>query len=208
MRIVTGGSAGSVGAASQAAVSQERLLCGKQACWDLAPLLQRLETAGAPLPLSAGRQQAGLRQPRMRSCLREVQTLAAMPAHRHIVGQYRAWQEGGHLYIQMQLCERGSLAHIIRAQAQPVCCVPGTRALWQSAGQAAPAGQALDSSTCLQGRLTEPQAWQVLWQVAQACPHCPCHLAAGPPPFPPACPLMCGLRRAFTCYTCTRSSTW
>ena len=31
----------------------------------------------------------------------------------NIVGQYRAWQQGGHFYIQMELCEGGSLAQLL-----------------------------------------------------------------------------------------------
>ena len=54
--------------------------------------------------------------PGCRSCLREIQCLAGMPAHRHIVGHYRAWQEAGHFYIQMDLCEHGTLTQLIRKQ--------------------------------------------------------------------------------------------
>lgn len=41
--------------------------------------------------------------------LREIKAVAALPAHSNIVGQYRAWQEAGHFYIQMDYCEGGSL---------------------------------------------------------------------------------------------------
>ena len=53
------------------------------------------------------------------SCLKEIQCLAGMPAHRHIVGHYRAWQEAGHFYIQMDLCEHGTLAQLIHMQVSP-----------------------------------------------------------------------------------------
>ena len=53
------------------------------------------------------------------SCLKEIQCLAGMPAHRHIVGHYRAWQEAGHFYIQMDLCEHGTLAQLIHLQVGP-----------------------------------------------------------------------------------------
>ena len=39
--------------------------------------------------------------------------VAALPAHDNIVGQYRAWQQGGHFNIQMELCEGGSLAQLL-----------------------------------------------------------------------------------------------
>ncbi|KFM25991.1 putative protein kinase [Auxenochlorella protothecoides] len=42
-------------------------------------------------------------------CLREVRAVAALPAHANIVSQYRAWQEGGHFHIQMDLCQGGTL---------------------------------------------------------------------------------------------------
>ena len=54
------------------------------------------------------------------SCLREIQCLAGMPAHRHIVGHYRAWQEAAHFYIQMDLCENGTLTHCIQQQVGPL----------------------------------------------------------------------------------------
>ena len=39
--------------------------------------------------------------------------VAALPAHENIVGQYRAWQQGGHFNIQMELCEGGSLDQLL-----------------------------------------------------------------------------------------------
>ncbi|GAB4813157.1 hypothetical protein N2152v2_000203 [Parachlorella kessleri] len=48
-------------------------------------------------------------------CLREISAVSALPAHPNIVGQYRAWQEGGHFYIQMDLCDGGSLHQLIAA---------------------------------------------------------------------------------------------
>ena len=40
--------------------------------------------------------------------------VAALPEHDNIVGQFRAWQQEGHFYIQMDLCEGGSLAHLLQ----------------------------------------------------------------------------------------------
>ena len=58
------------------------------------------------------------------SCLREIECVAALPAHPHIVGQYRAWQQQGHFYIQMELCEGGTLAAQLRqARALTVAAI-------------------------------------------------------------------------------------
>jgi serine/threonine protein kinase len=47
-------------------------------------------------------------------CLREIRAVSALPAHPNIVSQYRAWQEGGQFYIQMDYCEGGSLQQLIQ----------------------------------------------------------------------------------------------
>lgn len=47
-------------------------------------------------------------------CLREIRAVAALPPHQNIVGQYRAWQEGGHFYLQMDFCSGGSLQRLIQ----------------------------------------------------------------------------------------------
>lgn len=52
-------------------------------------------------------------------CLREIKAVSALPAHPNIVGQYRAWQEGGHFYIQMDYCEGGSLNQNVYPAAGP-----------------------------------------------------------------------------------------
>lgn len=49
-----------------------------------------------------------------RRCLHEIQAVAGLPPHPNVVGQYRAWQQGGHFYIQMDLCEGGSLQQLLR----------------------------------------------------------------------------------------------
>ena len=61
-------------------------------------------------------------------CLREIRAVAALPAHENIVGQYRAWQEGGHFYIQMDYCEGGSLDQLIHTETGSVPL--STEALW------------------------------------------------------------------------------
>jgi serine/threonine protein kinase len=49
-------------------------------------------------------------------CLREIQMVASLPEHENIVAQYRAWQEGGHFYIQMDYCDGGSLQQYLERQ--------------------------------------------------------------------------------------------
>lgn len=47
-------------------------------------------------------------------CMREILSVAALPCHPHVVGLYRAWQQGGHFYIQMDYCELGSLNSLLQ----------------------------------------------------------------------------------------------
>lgn len=42
-----------------------------------------------------------------------MDAVSSLPAHRNIVAYYRAWQQNAHFYIQMQLCEGGSLADLL-----------------------------------------------------------------------------------------------
>lgn len=49
------------------------------------------------------------------SCLHEMAAVAALPQHPHLMSQYRAWQQDGHFYIQMELCENGSLDELLFA---------------------------------------------------------------------------------------------
>ncbi|KAK2075953.1 hypothetical protein QBZ16_001289 [Prototheca wickerhamii] len=58
-------------------------------------------------------------------CLREVRAVAALPFHPNIVSQYRAWQEGGHFHIQMDLCQGGTLLELLNRR-----CLDEA-ALWQ-----------------------------------------------------------------------------
>ena len=51
--------------------------------------------------------------------MHEIMAVAALPAHENIVGQYRAWQQGGHFNIQMELCDGGSLAQLLK-EVSPV----------------------------------------------------------------------------------------
>lgn len=40
--------------------------------------------------------------------------VSRLPAHGNIVSYYRAWQQDKYMYIQMELCEGGSLAEQIQ----------------------------------------------------------------------------------------------
>ena len=68
-------------------------------------------------------------------CLREIKAVSALPSHPNIVGQYRAWQEGGHFYIQMDYCEGGSLNQVIYPASGPSPLT--TEQLWTVATQVA-----------------------------------------------------------------------
>lgn len=45
--------------------------------------------------------------------LREVQLANDMPVHANVVGYYRAWQDSYFFYVQMELCENGTLRHLM-----------------------------------------------------------------------------------------------
>jgi len=48
--------------------------------------------------------------------LREVQLANDMPAHANVVGYYRAWQDSFFFYVQMELCENGTLAQLMERE--------------------------------------------------------------------------------------------
>eukprot|EP00249_Psilotum_nudum_P002955 c16253_g1_i2 orf=258-1373(+) len=45
--------------------------------------------------------------------MREVQTVESLPEHPHVVKYFRCWQQDLYLYIQMELCEGGSLRSLL-----------------------------------------------------------------------------------------------
>ena len=51
------------------------------------------------------------------SYLQEVQVANALPVHPHVLRYYRAWQDEGRLYLQMELC--GAPKHRARTAARP-----------------------------------------------------------------------------------------
>ncbi|CAK0744424.1 hypothetical protein CVIRNUC_001546 [Coccomyxa viridis] len=79
-------------------------------------------------------------------CLHEIQAVASLPAHPNVIGQYRAWQQSGHFFIQMDLAENGSLGHLLRQGMRPARCM-----------------QVQEEGLVLPDALV----WQVLWEVAQ-----------------------------------------
>ena len=50
--------------------------------------------------------------------MHEVEAVARLPPHSHIVGHFRAWQQDQLFYIQMEYCEGGSLGDLLRRQGQ------------------------------------------------------------------------------------------
>lgn len=47
-------------------------------------------------------------------CLHEIKAVIELPKHRNVVGLYRAWQQDGYFFIQMDLCSGGSLSALLR----------------------------------------------------------------------------------------------
>ncbi len=84
-------------------------------------------------------------------CLREVQMVASLPEMENIVAQYRAWQEGGHFYIQMDYCDGGSLhQHLDRQEGGRLVHGSGdASALWRVARDVSAGLQFLHSNNVL-----------------------------------------------------------
>lgn len=47
--------------------------------------------------------------------LREIQSVACLSEHVNVVKYFRSWQQASHFYIQMELCECGSLRNLLDA---------------------------------------------------------------------------------------------
>ena len=57
--------------------------------------------------------------------------VASLPEHPHIVSHYRAWQQAAHFYIQMELCNGGSLANKLhRVRGLPLIWLSQTMYHW------------------------------------------------------------------------------
>lgn len=52
--------------------------------------------------------------------MREIQSVACLPEHPHVVNYFRGWQQDSHFYIQMELCEAGSLRMLLDSLKQPL----------------------------------------------------------------------------------------
>jgi len=50
--------------------------------------------------------------------LREVQLANAMPSHPNVVEYFRAWQDSFFFYVQMELCEGGTLRHLMQREGE------------------------------------------------------------------------------------------
>ena len=49
-----------------------------------------------------------------RVAMNEVFAHAALMKHKHVVRYYNSWVENGHVYIQNEYCEGGSLSDLIK----------------------------------------------------------------------------------------------
>lgn len=79
-------------------------------------------------------------------CLREIVSVSDLPPHPNIVGQYRAWQEDGLFYIQMDLCEGGTLMDLIHNYEPELISV---NTIWQIAVDIASGLEFLHSNNVL-----------------------------------------------------------
>jgi serine/threonine protein kinase len=58
--------------------------------------------------------------------LHEIQSVACLSEHPNVVKYYRGWQQEGHFFIQMELCEGGNLKDWTDRQTAP----PGEDRIW------------------------------------------------------------------------------
>ncbi|CAI5473077.1 unnamed protein product [Closterium sp. Yama58-4] len=52
--------------------------------------------------------------------MHEIESVANVPEHAHIVRYYRGWQQDSHFYLQMELCEGGSLRALLDSLSHPL----------------------------------------------------------------------------------------
>ncbi|CAI5535943.1 unnamed protein product [Closterium sp. Naga37s-1] len=52
--------------------------------------------------------------------MHEIESVANVPEHAHIVRYYRGWQQDSHFYLQMELCEGGSLRALLDSLPHPL----------------------------------------------------------------------------------------
>lgn len=70
-------------------------------------------------------------------CMQEIRAVQKLDRHDNIVGQYRAWQQHEHFYIQMDLCEGGSLQQLLAQAEDEGEEGVGDAVLWQVAAEVA-----------------------------------------------------------------------
>ncbi|GJP52737.1 hypothetical protein CLOM_g11822 [Closterium sp. NIES-68] len=52
--------------------------------------------------------------------MHEIESVANVPEHPHIVRYYRGWQQDSHFYLQMELCDSGSLRALLDSLQHPL----------------------------------------------------------------------------------------
>lgn len=64
-------------------------------------------------------------------CLQEVQVACGMQAHPNVVQYYRAWQDEKKFYVQMELCEAGTLRHLMNRQGHVLRTADAETRVWE-----------------------------------------------------------------------------
>jgi serine/threonine protein kinase len=65
--------------------------------------------------------------------LREVQLANDMPAHPNVAEYYRAWQDSYFFYVQMELCENGTLGQIMEREVHTLPLPHAEPRVWEMA---------------------------------------------------------------------------
>mmetsp|Transcript_44862 Transcript_44862/g.93508 ORF Transcript_44862/g.93508 Transcript_44862/m.93508 type:complete len:517 (+) Transcript_44862:40-1590(+) len=63
--------------------------------------------------------------------LREVTLANNMPEHPHVAQYYRAWQDSNYFYVQMELCEGGTLRHLMEAEKAALMSLESELRVWE-----------------------------------------------------------------------------
>ena len=72
-----------------------------------------------------------------RQQLDEAELVSALPPHPHVVSYYRVWQDAQLMFVQMELCERGTLRE--QMAVEPLHLPEGDAAVWSIVQQLASA---------------------------------------------------------------------
>lgn len=65
--------------------------------------------------------------------MHELESVGSLTEHPNVVRYYRGWQQDAHLFIQMELCEGGSLRQLLDQEGRPL----EEGLVWGMAGQLA-----------------------------------------------------------------------